>query len=168
MVSTRRFLPKDHPRACGEKKGFVQSANSSMGSPPRMRGKGKGSQDCQRVAGITPAHAGKRVGSETPKRWYKDHPRACGEKPAEVPPLAASLGSPPRMRGKVHSVAKAHQGSGITPAHAGKSFTRALYMPDFWDHPRACGEKNCPTKADASSWGSPPRMRGKGNHIGGY
>ena len=34
-----RWLRRDHPRACGEKKPFEVDGYKIMGSPPRMRGK---------------------------------------------------------------------------------------------------------------------------------
>ena len=71
----------DHPRACGEKPRISRWCALSMGSPPRMRGKG-GRWPCGlRRVGITPAHAGKSWQSGgRPKPW-QDHPRVCGEKP---------------------------------------------------------------------------------------
>ena len=35
----RRIEPKDHPRVCGEKRISVVLSCTSVGSPPRMRGK---------------------------------------------------------------------------------------------------------------------------------
>ena len=53
--------PWDHPRACGEKSKFQRFHAHQQGSPPRMRGKGQGKTGSRPLAGITPAHAGKRV-----------------------------------------------------------------------------------------------------------
>ena len=50
---------------------------------------------------ITPAYAGKSTGGGLDGTFYKDHPRLCGEKEADVQFLWHSLGSPPPMRGKV-------------------------------------------------------------------
>ena len=52
---------QDHPRVCGEKyiKNFM--GYSTLGSPPRMRGKGASSRRIRAEAGITPAYAGKRT-----------------------------------------------------------------------------------------------------------
>ena len=36
---TKRNLCRDHPRACGEKRGIKRKVVDEMGSPPRMRGK---------------------------------------------------------------------------------------------------------------------------------
>ena len=52
--------------------------------------------------------------------FFKDHPRLCGEKEADVQFLFHSLGSPPPMRGKEYSPLKNDLTIGITPAYAGK------------------------------------------------
>ena len=52
---------QDHPRTCGEKHGAPVSLRCSAGSPPHMRGKAISSNSRTENAGITPAHAGKRL-----------------------------------------------------------------------------------------------------------
>ena len=112
---------RDHPRACGEKRvvagGHVE------------------------VYRITPACAGKRRVwfSSWPVPW--DHPRVCGEKCGYRLPFRSIVGSPPRMRGKGRRVYEATHGAGITPAYAGKSWSRRAESRKKRDHPRVCGEK---------------------------
>ena len=69
--------------------------------------------------------------------------------------------SPPHMRGKARHCAAVHGYRGITPAHAGKSFTSFYHCTTFWDHPRTCGEKLIPPLLGFGLTGSPPHMRGK-------
>ena len=73
---------------------------TELGSPPHMRGKGKAATMFHGQFGITPAHAGKRLGSllRCGNKW--DHPRTCGEKTPEQKEQAKAAGSPPHMRGK--------------------------------------------------------------------
>ena len=52
---------KDHPRVCGEKISRPVGSPCRVGSPPRMRGKGKAPRRAGRQQGITPAYAGKSV-----------------------------------------------------------------------------------------------------------
>ena len=52
-------IPKDHPRACGEKLLCGLWSMAIIGSPPRMRGKDRHERKAQYNTGITPAHAGK-------------------------------------------------------------------------------------------------------------
>ena len=91
----------DHPRVCGEKRANRQTATTSEGSPPRMRGKVHASLvECAGV-GITPAYAGKRRQDEETDPGREDHPRVCGEKAMSPVTSWVPQGSPPRMRGKV-------------------------------------------------------------------
>ena len=46
-----------------------------------MRGKGLCPRSRSHASGITPAYAGKRLGSQLFKHVFWDHPRLCGEKP---------------------------------------------------------------------------------------
>ena len=74
---------------------------------------------------------------------------------------ASAQGSPPRMRGKVHQLREAAQFGGITPAYAGKRWTRLPSRAAMRDHPRVCGEKRSAGLGGRDGLGSPPRMRGK-------
>ena len=119
----------DHPRVCGEKSFKTSTSCWSKGSPPRMRG--KGIQPCNQWVrvGITPAYAGKRYEEMLQQAGRKDHHRVCGEKQKNCPLVSVIWGSPPRMRGKVHSSLLAHHHTGITPAYAGK---RHQSVPAVW------------------------------------
>ena len=57
----RILWDRDHPRVCGEKLYMPCAIAPNVGSPPRMRGKGKNVNRTRRTAGITPAYAGKRL-----------------------------------------------------------------------------------------------------------
>ena len=127
-----------------------------------MRGKVGGGLCADRLAGITPAYAGKRHLLHLLCRESQDHPRVCGEKSIETDRQEWGLGSPPRMRGKGKNDAKATVFAGITPAYAGKSSRRLAYSLRIRDHPRVCGEKSCKQRLTNCKQGSPPRMRGKG------
>ena len=70
---------------------------------------------------ITPAYAGKSAGYFQLPAGSEDHPRLCGEKNMNYSCNFKTLGSPPPMRGKVHSVTLYRDHVGITPAYAGKS-----------------------------------------------
>ena len=112
---------RDHPRMCGEKASSKSQRACSMGSPPHVRGKDICvfvGVDCR---GITPACAGKRRKSQPRTLPGWDHPRMCGEKENVKNACRGHLGSPPRMRGKVHA--------------------RCPARPSPRDHPRVCGEK---------------------------
>ena len=157
----RRTSGRDHPRVCGEKSGFCQRSILHLGSPPRMRGKEQRMREARNSAGITPAYAGKSGEYMAGEDQYGDHPRVCGEKTRMTLILALQLGSPPRMRGKVAGLLKGRAEHGITPAYAGKRYTRCFACPRPTDYPRVCGEKARQSRPTAWVRGSPPRMRGK-------
>ena len=69
------------------------------------------------------------------------------------------------MRGKVWENIKVIYSTGITPAHAGKSFLNFRRKLKDRDHPRTCGEKSAVEKIPHFCIGSPPHMRGKVYHI---
>ena len=154
--------PRDHPRVCGEKFRGARFRDRRMGSPPRMRGKGRRNGRAFPGNGITPAYAGKSGHAINPNVCGQDHPRVCGEKSPFSLFRPPHLGSPPRMRGKVYSRTCSIVLDGITPAYAGKSFLMFLRSGLLRDHPRVCGEKGSRIFQDPAGMGSPPRMRGKG------
>ena len=134
FIDTLFQLFKDHPRLCGEKKGYCADLIQKLGSPPPMRGKGRPCTAYRQGGRITPAYAGKSA--------------------LQSPQNPRSSGSPPPMRGKGVTV-------GITPAYAGKRRTRKHRGVRLGDHPRLCGEKMDGRNSDGERRGSPPPMRGK-------
>ena len=131
----------DHPRICGEKLLVVIEPIAIQGSPPHMRGKADQRQGREPPGRITPAYAGKSSLALCVHHFHKDHPRICGEK--QVSGLARSEpgGSPPHMRGKAAGRTRRRCYHGITPAYAGKRYSRRCPECPVWDHPRICGEK---------------------------
>ena len=94
-----------------------------------------------KVAGITPAYAGKRKNFFVLSQIERDHPRLCGEKSTTKKRNRAAEGSPPPMRGKDEDHRTKAVMSGITPAYAGKRARAPKTHDTKGDHPRLCGEK---------------------------
>ena len=90
----------DHPRVCGEKGVTPTDTRPFSGSPPRVRGKGRGGNSGPPAPRITPACAGKSLPALAGSRRTRDHPRVCGEKRLDHAGILAGQGSPPRVRGK--------------------------------------------------------------------
>ena len=131
-----------------------------------MRGKATEKYNGVSKKGITPAYAGKsktHAGMSTPAA---DHPRLCGEKHIGKKYITAFQGSPPPMRGKAFCGGYKAFCGGITPAYAGKSFSRILLLRINQDHPRLCGEKHIYSTKQQILRGSPPPMRGKARLSG--
>ena len=119
--SVRLFAHRDHPRGCGENYLFRFYMTPSEGSPPRMRGKPPAPEQEQPVVGITPADAGKTVQCSVAFWPKKDHPRGCGENITSSGYKSSTVGSPPRMRGKLSQSPRDAELNRITPAGAGKT-----------------------------------------------
>ena len=152
----------DHPRLCGEKSDRSATCFFKSGSPPPMRGKVNFFKFFRRLAGITPAYAGKSSVADRTFTPQRDHPRLCGEKNKCAGWTFSDVGSPPPMRGKVHFHSDMVSRYRITPAYAGKSGSLGHPAKSGEDHPRLCGEKGDPFRLSQAVSGSPPPMRGKG------
>ncbi len=146
---------------CGEKPFAIREPAPSIGSPPRVRGKGIEKGVSEARIRITPACAGKRLLLIMAWICVKDHPRVCGEKYISCALKYQPPGSPPRVRGKGQECKLLVGRLGITPACAGKSINAGSILPHAEDHPRVCGEKTHGLLMISSVSGSPPRVRGK-------
>ena len=152
---------RDHPRVCGEKHAWASFRFAQLGSPPRMRGKEVLAALENKEDRITPAYAGKRLGSFLRSGLCWDHPRVCGEKFKKDAKTSTERGSPPRMRGKGCITFCSPHVKRITPAYAGKRRREDGATFRLEDHPRVCGEKSSVIALPGRQPGSPPRMRGK-------
>ena len=126
-----------------------------------MRGKVLAIKSFSEIPRITPAYAGKRIGSSICIYAPEDHPRLCGEKTPWQRMQFQHPGSPPPMRGKEKSVEVIRYAKRITPAYAGKRSCWSLGTCRRGDHPRLCGEKDGTYRDRTRFVGSPPPMRGK-------
>ena len=90
------------------------------GSPPHARGRQAQFDLADKARGITPACAGKTIGS-----MYATEP---------------SCGSPPHARGRLTQLTNQLDSTGITPACAGKTFSTYRSVDLEPDHPRMRGE----------------------------
>ena len=113
------------------------------------------------LSGITPAGAGKTVGSIPIGCSTWDHPRRCGENRGTLTIAVDVTGSPPQVRGKLaFDVCRAYRRR-ITPAGAGKTIIADRYFFLSPDHPRRCGENTERDSNRCYTPGSPPQVRGK-------
>ncbi len=151
----------DHPRVCGENHSGMISYGLKRGSPPRVRGKQTVNTGTAAAPRITPACAGKTVSSSSLYTRRLDHPRVCGENVGLLALIHGRVGSPPRVRGKLHRTAGRRSASRITPACAGKTGSVSYRKPPRADHPRVCGENKQRAAVQPEKEGSPPRVRGK-------
>ena len=95
----------------------------------------------------------------------RDHPRGCGEHPANTLPACLSAGSSPRMRGAPDTDGEHQGGRRIIPADAGSTSSLNWPVSLIWDHPRGCGEHSVAFSVAEIEKGSSPRMRGAPNSL---
>ena len=132
-----------------------------------MRGTRAVRAACGRAGGIIPAYAGNTSGYPY-RRWRSwDHPRVCGEHKVDDSTGEGAWGSSPRMRGTHSRCRRAANVTGIIPAYAGNTMMTPRLTTATWDHPRVCGEHQCPANSAGTAGGSSPRMRGTLPTAGG-
>ena len=162
-----RIQPRRHSRWAGIIPAYAgntllsRRTGTRLGDHPRIRGEHAGGQAaCAGVSGSSPRMRGTRRISRLIATRPRDHPRVCGEH--EIAALAACprLGSSPRMRGTPLKTFYDGRETRIIPAYAGNTSSAMLNSFSFRDHPRVCGEHQCPRGHISTSWGSSPRMRG--------
>ena len=151
----------DHPRACGANHAHSCVHFDSSGSSPRMRGKLAIASLCGCSSRIIPAHAGQTCRPNWRAGRASDHPRACGANPTRCRSTVKSVGSSPRMRGKLRRRGRGHHLRRIIPAHAGQTSLLQERPTVGLDHPRACGANGASIGFHKRHGGSSPRMRGK-------
>ena len=130
------------------------------GSPPLARGTDLGNIFAVARKGITPACAGNRNSGKKLFCQLWDHPRLRGEQYHDTHVHNVPRGSPPLARGTDYPAAGRVLPYGITPACAGNSANRSLFVPLRQDHPRLRGEQSDTVKTMSIPAGSPPLARG--------
>ena len=111
--------------------------------------------------GLIPAHAGKTVAAASSWGWQGAHPRSRGENSTEAPLTSSVMGSSPLTRGKRVVMTAFIEGSGLIPAHAGKTECCGRMVPNQRAHPRSRGENRGVTMHALRHSGSSPLTRGK-------
>ncbi len=93
------------------------------------------------------------------------HPHACGENACELNQKAPSLGSPPRVWGKLLRAMCVTLCNRFTPTRVGKTAFGVKLARAIAVHPHACGENPLPASFSSTRSGSPPRVWGKHDSI---
>ena len=142
----RRNDGRAHPRSRGENAPIATTIRPIGGSSPLTRGK-------------------LRSRSATPWGWPA-HPRSRGENNAKVAHIAVLAGSSPLTRGKRDARAEFLVGSGLIPAHAGKTMRPSRPTDPRGAHPRSRGENEVERMTGEKPAGSSPLTRGKHGRPG--
>ena len=133
----------------------------SRGSSPRVRGKPWVFASGARPVRLIPACAGKTIIVRVNRHHTGAHPRVCGENAIEGALGVSGLGSSPRVRGKLSTVADVLGVTGLIPACAGKTNRLRSTLKQPKAHPRVCGENIAGIFNALKALGSSPRVRGK-------
>ena len=137
--STRRTRTA-HPRSRGENLGGGDGDRGLQGSSPLTRGKRRCSGNDHSLPGLIPAHAGKTTTSLSEVSGARAHPRSRGENIGATNARTFNAGSSPLTRGKRKARASRLYGSGLIPAHAGKTRPTRPTPTPWTAHPRSRGE----------------------------
>ena len=150
-----------HPRSRGENGVFGVECVYDKGSSPLARGKLEAFGGLPLASRLIPARAGKT--SWRPERPPDGtaHPRSRGENSAGTAGYSSQPGSSPLARGKRGSSPGWRRTTGLIPARAGKTPTRALRPRSVKAHPRSRGENGWGWDRGQGEHGSSPLARGK-------
>ena len=155
-----------HPRSRGENRVGGDAPACAAGSSPLTRGKRGYPLLHRRLPGLIPAHAGKTDPAPGVLLVDGAHPRSRGENRRLGRRWEGRMGSSPLTRGKRASSLRRGCGSGLIPAHAGKTTPRHATTSAAPAHPRSRGE-NMLGEAKVVEWdGSSPLTRGKPDDVG--
>ena len=135
-----RICNGDHPRVCGKNCYITNKWLSVTGSPPRVREEPFSAADKPRIAGITPACAGRTLLKTSAAPQPRDHPRVCGKNSNHSLWAFTFSGSPPRVREEPFRLSPFAIFSRITPACAGRTPSLCISYCRLRDHPRVCGK----------------------------
>ena len=150
-----------HPRSRGENLQALDADERRWGSSPLTRGKPRGTSPTYPPHRLIPAHAGKTM-SLVYQSWVsRAHPRSRGENLDVADGALIAAGSSPLTRGKPNDGEVRAFGTGLIPAHAGKTVGIATESLVPTAHPRSRGENIPRWCARRPASGSSPLTRGK-------
>ncbi len=157
----RTYRNRSIPARAGKTFAAIKNAVDIYGPSPRVRGKRAGIVKKNETRRSIPARAGKTPPRSPSTPRAPVHPRACGENARPARHSADGCGPSPRVRGKHNARQGRDPHTRSIPARAGKTSAGASPAGRHSVHPRACGENNVISRADADALGPSPRVRGK-------
>ena len=140
----------------------VEAQSGSCAAHPRSRGE---NEHCYRgfpdPAWLIPAHAGKTKWYQKWYRVFRAHPRSRGENRPISSQAPSATGSSPLTRGKLPGKNDPRTGTGLIPAHAGKTDRYPRRHPRQPAHPRSRGKNVLEVLEEGLHAGSSPLTREK-------
>ena len=159
--ATHSTDPQKYPRVRGEEPPWERDGAAGLEIPPRARGRALPGVSRSRIAGNTPACAGKSTPPAKTGQHPRKYPRVRGEEEIPKGGTLSYMEIPPRARGRAGSDQGHQARRGNTPACAGKSALILDRMPTPRKYPRVRGEEQpAPWTLDTMPE-IPPRARGR-------
>ncbi len=156
-----RLRPAVHPRVRGDDSNQKRGVASSLGSPPRARGRRLERAGRAALVRFTPACAGTTPQAPAWRCGSSVHPRVRGDDTMPTTRPSSSSGSPPRARGRPCRRASSRSARRFTPACAGTTCGQPARESRRAVHPRVRGDDARRSMARGIVVGSPPRARGR-------
>ena len=153
--------PRDHLRVCGADCSRPHSRRYTLGSPPRVRSRQRVAARRAGVHGITSACAEQTHPKPSVDGGVEDHLRVCGADSSRCCKILATVGSPPRVRSRLHAREPCGRYGGITSACAEQTQPPPGLSAVTWDHLRVCGADLGVSGFQPAVLGSPPRVRSR-------
>ena len=139
---------------------MIHQCRIPTGSSPLTRGAPQPNIPVRGCSGLIPAHAGSTGNVHRRVLAVGAHPRSRGEHPVVRTSPAFVAGSSPLTRGARDVYKASMSPSGLIPAHAGSTLSRAIHR-DLWRaHPRSRGEHWSAWPCSLMIRGSSPLTRG--------
>ena len=110
---------------------------------------------------IIPTRVGTRKRQKVNKKYFGDHPHACGDKTECKTTRSIKEGSSPRVWGQEPLEVQLTNGYRIIPTRVGTSHTKRIVTAVLQDHPHACGDKPFYPICKTFRKGSSPRVWGQ-------
>ncbi len=129
-----------HPRIRGEYSVLSDKRYDVMGSPPHTRGIHIADLNDDFGEGLTPAYAGNTDFAYQFVYVTQAHPRIRGEYKSRRCASYGGIGSPPHTRGILDSHHWSRRFTRLTPAYAGNTGYRWMFLRKSQAHPRIRGE----------------------------
>jgi len=126
-----------------------------------VRGRRHGNFGLRADTGLIPACAGQTEGVKAAGAAAGAHPRVCGADEDDNVGVVNSIGSSPRVRGRLMGSIGFPSWWGLIPACAGQTRTWWRCQPLRRAHPRVCGADKGGTCHVERPGGSSPRVRGR-------
>ncbi len=163
--SSCRGLQPEHPHACGENFQTRFDHRPVRGTSPRVWGKQVRQAALPSHHRNIPTRVGKTNNLDGDIDVNAEHPHACGENAPTRGYSVPSIGTSPRVWGKLLLPQVFRLISRNIPTRVGKTGPAPLLESGYSEHPHACGENPAGQMSAYMPVGTSPRVWGKPSPV---